>query len=331
MHFSIHPINARTDFFPSILLISSKKELNRISTTLKAKPFLKWAGGKSQLLETIDSWFPPELKAGKIKTYIEPFVGSGAVFLHVAQAYPVENFYILDINQELTLAYKVIQNSVEELIQKLLAIQEKYLSLDQEERKDYYYQVRSQFNSTTDHNDAVTRTAQLIFLNRTCFNGLFRVNSQGDFNVPMGKYKNPRICNADNLRAIARILQRTQIVRGDFDQCQKWADAQTFVYFDPPYRPISKTANFNTYSSQVFDDSEQLRLRNLFRLLDRQQVKLMLSNSDPKNQDLTDSFFDIAYKDYLIQRVKADRRINSNPQKRGQIDELLITNYRHSI
>ena len=298
---------------------------------MKAKPFLKWAGGKSQLLETIDSWFPPELKAGKIKTYIEPFVGSGAVFLHVAQTYLVENFYILDINQELTLAYKIIQNSVEELIQKLLAIQEKYLSLDQEERKDYYYQVRSQFNSTTDHNAAVTRTAQLIFLNRTCFNGLFRVNSQGDFNVPMGKYKNPRICNADNLRAIARILQRTQIVRGDFDQCQKWADAQTFVYFDPPYRPISKTANFNTYSSQVFDDSEQLRLRNLFRLLDRQQVKLMLSNSDPKNQYLTDSFFDIAYKDYLIQRVKADRRINSNPQKRGQIYELLITNYRHSI
>ena len=305
---------------------------------LKAKPFLKWAGGKSQLLETIDSWFPPELKAGKIKTYIEPFVGSGAVFLHVAQTYSVENFYILDINQELILAYKVIQNSVEELIEQLLMIQEKYLLSDQEARKNYYYQVRSQFNTTavravlqTCPNDAVTRTAQLIFLNRTCFNGLFRVNSQGQFNVPIGKYRNPRICNPENLRAIAQILQRTQIVCGDFTQCQKWADAQTFVYFDPPYRPISKTANFNTYSSQVFNDSEQLRLRNLFRLLDHQKTKLMLSNSDPKNQDITDRFFDIAYKDYHIQRVKADRRINSNAQKRGQINELLITNYRHSI
>ena len=298
---------------------------------MKAKPFLKWAGGKSQLLKTINSWFPPELKAGKIETYIEPFVGSGAVFLHVAQIYSVEKFYVLDINQELILAYRVIQNSVEELIKQLLAIQEKYLSLDQEARKDYYYQVRSQFNSTTDHNATVTRTAQLIFLNRTCFNGLFRVNSKGHFNVPIGKYRNPRICNADNLRAIAQILQRTQVVCGDFTQCQKWADAQTFVYFDPPYRPISKTANFNTYSSQVFDDLEQLRLRDLFRLLDRQQAKLMLSNSDHKNQDLTDSFFDVAYKDYHIQRVKAARRINSNAQKRGQINELLITNYRHSI
>ena len=305
---------------------------------MKAKPFLKWAGGKSQLLKTINSWFPTELKAGKIKTYIEPFVGSGAVFLHIAQAYPVENFYILDINQELILTYKVIQNNVEALIEQLFTIQEEYLSSNQEARKDYYYQVRSQFNShavraglQTCSNDAIIRTAQLIFLNRTCFNGLFRVNSQGQFNVPIGKYRNPTICNSENLRAIARILQRTQIACGDFTQCRKWADAQTFIYFDPPYRPISKTANFNTYSSQVFDDSEQLRLRNLFRLFDHQQAKLMLSNSDPKNQDITDSFFDIAYKDYHIQRVKADRRINSNAQKRGQINELLITNYRHSI
>ncbi|MBE9127504.1 MULTISPECIES: DNA adenine methylase [unclassified Coleofasciculus] len=298
------------------------------------KPFLKWAGGKGQLLEQLKQFFPHELASGSIKRYIEPFVGGGAVFLYVAQSYPVDNFFISDINPELILAYKTIQRQVNDLIERLLEIEYKYLSLEETERKDYFYLIRSKFNfqrtgiENQSYNPAwIERTAQLIFLNRTCFNGLFRVNSKGDFNVPAGRYKNPKICDEGNLRAVAKILQRTQIQQGDFRDCEQVVNSSSFVYLDPPYRPISKTANFTAYSQAIFDDSEQLRLRDFFRLLDKQGAKLMLSNSDPKNEKATDDFFENAYDGYLIKRVKATRNINSNSSKRGQIDELLIMNY----
>ena len=301
---------------------------------MKAKPFLKWAGGKGQLLEKIDNFLPQELKQGKLKTYIEPFVGSGAVFFYLAQTYHFENIYLLDINPELFLAYQTIQRDVEALIEQLSVIQAEYLNLEQEARKKYYYEVRSRFNHqrlSTDferYNAAwIDRTAQLVFLNRTCFNGLFRVNSQGNFNVPMGRYKQPKICDSENLRSVARILEKTTVELGDFSHCEPWVDSHTFVYFDPPYRPISKTSVFTSYSKYSFDDSEQIRLRDYFALLDRKGAKLMLSNSDPKNQDSTDNFFDRAYKGYRTERVMASRSINSNTKRRGQINELLIMNY----
>src|SRR5579883_320156 len=175
---------------------------------MQAKPFLKWAGGKSQLLEQIANFLPEELIIGSIKKYIEPFVGGGAVFLHLAQCYKIEEFLIFDINTELVLAYKTIQNHVDELIHVLLNLQNKYLSLDEQERTHFYYEVRTQFNRQRHQVDfqktnqqAIERTAQIIFLNRTCFNGLFRVNSKGDFNVPVGRYKNPTICDSENLKA----------------------------------------------------------------------------------------------------------------------------------
>lgn len=299
-----------------------------------AKPFLKWAGGKKQLLNQIQENFPEELLTGSITRYIEPFVGGGAVFFYVAQAYPIGEFYILDVNPELILAYQTIQKNVEELIEILAKIQAEYISLNPFERNQYFYQVRSDFNSLRqqvnfDHYnlDWITRTAQIIFLNRTCFNGLYRVNSKGEFNVPVGQYKNPTICDPKNLRAVSNILQRTTIEKGDFTQCKVWVNQQSLVYFDPPYRPISKTASFNAYSAQVFDDSEQLRLRDFYRELDQIGAKLILSNSDPKNEVKEDHFFDEIYVDYFIRRVKATRNINSNASKRGIIHELLITNY----
>ena len=301
---------------------------------LNVKPFLKWAGGKSQLLEQINQYLPDELEKGLITRYVEPFVGSGAVFFYIAKLYDISDFFILDVNEELILAYKTIQNNVEELIDILSGIQIKYLSLDETKKKDYYYYIRSLFNLQRNkldfqryNQDWVERTAQLIFLNRTCFNGLFRVNSKGYFNVPMGRYKNPLICNPENLREVSKILQKTQIHCGDFTDCEKWVDAQTFVYFDPPYRPISNTADFTAYSKYNFDESEQFRLRDFFNLLAGKGAKLMLSNSDPKNENQNDDFFEIAYQDYRIERVKANRNINSNAQKRGQINELLIMNY----
>lgn len=305
-----------------------------IKNSTPVKPFLKWAGGKSQLFEQIKKNLPDELNRGSIKRYIEPFIGGGAVLLHIAQLYGIDDYFISDINAELVLSYKTIQRHVEDVILVLEGIQEKYLSLDEEKQKEYFYHTRLLFNSQREpryfHNDDqswIERTAQLIFLNRTCFNGLFRVNSKGEFNVPMGRYKKPNICNAKNLRAVAEILQKTQIHCGDFTQCEEFVDEQSLVYFDPPYRPISKTASFTSYSEQTFDDSEQLRLRDFFKLLDKKGAKLILSNSDPKNEDETDIFFEVAYEGYTIKQVKATRNINSKASKRGYISELLIMNY----
>ena len=299
-----------------------------------AQPFLKWAGGKSQLLTQIEPFFPQALKEGLIKRYIEPFVGGGAVFLYLASAYPISEYFICDVNPELILAYQTIQKNVEELINLLKEIQANYLILSEQERKKYFYKIRSHYNQQRKEinfdiysKSCLNRTSQLIFLNRTCFNGLFRVNSKGEFNVPFGRYKDPRICDEENLRSLAQVLEKTEIQRGDFSQCQKFVNKESFVYFDPPYRPISKTSNFNAYSAQIFKDQDQLRLRDFFQQLDRKGAKLMLSNSDPKNEDPNDTFFEEAYQGYQIKRVQARRNINSKGSKRGQINEILIRNY----
>lgn len=305
-----------------------------LDKSMVAKPFLKWAGGKGQLIEQMNSLFPQELAEGSIKKYIEPFVGGGAVFLHLVQNYPVEEFFIFDINIELVIAYTTIQRDVEKLISLLLNIQNKYLSLDDKERKTYFYQVRLEFNwrrkeidSINYNSEWIERTAQIIFLNRTCFNGLFRVNSNGSFNVPVGRYKNPNICDKTNLKAVSEALQKTQIHYGDFSECEKYVDSNTFVYFNPPYRPISKTSNFTSYSQNMFGDSEQLRLRDFFQSLDAKGAKLLLSNSNPKNEDINDNFFDNSYAGYRIERVMASRNINCNVSKRKAIKEILIMNY----
>jgi len=309
---------------------------SQLSLTSKtAKPFLKWAGGKGQLLETLVSFFPEEIDTGKIEKYAEPFIGGGALFFYVAQNFPsIKRFFISDVNQELILAYTTIQRDVESLISYLLVLENHYHSLDIIAQKDFFYKTREDFNRQLLHTDFKTyqenwivRTSIIIFLNHTCFNGLFRVNSRGEFNVPFGDYKNPVICDAENLRSISSILQQTEIEHGDFMVSQKFIDERTFVYFDPPYRPISQTANFTSYSRFDFRDDSQKRLAEYFHILAQIGAKLMLSNSDPKNENPSDNFFEDLYQQYHIERVSASRMINCDGNKRGKIKELVIMNY----
>jgi len=286
------------------------------------KPFLKWAGGKTQLLPVIQSIFPDFILKGEPFTYVEPFVGSGAVLFHVLENFRnLKKVVINDANKDLMNAYSVIRDEPEALIAELQKLQEKFISLaEQEDRKSMFYQIREQFNGRK--NKVIVQTAQFIFLNRTCYNGLFRVNSQNKFNVPFGRYKNPRICDSETIRAASIALQKVILLNSDFEQTAVHIDQRSFVYFDPPYKPLSASASFNTYQSIPFDDSEQIRLKQFCDRLTEQKVPWLLSNSDSTNR-----FFDELYQNYLIERVKARRAINSKGHDRGPIFELLIRNY----
>ncbi|MDJ0581718.1 DNA adenine methylase [Crocosphaera sp.] len=300
---------------------------------LKPSPVLKWAGGKTQLLPEIKKQYPQKLKQGKIRTYIEPFFGGGAVFFDIYSNFEIDKAYLFDKNSELIILYKVIQNDVDNLIKKLSILEEKYLSLDSDNRKDFYYQVRDDYNTFDKKTDAnnyrqewINRAAYTIFLNKTCFNGLYRVNKKGHFNVPMGSYKKPKILNKDNLIAVHEAFKIAEIKHTDFAEVLNYADEDTFIYYDPPYRPISETANFNSYSSLEFNDDEQKRLRDFFVKTSKQGALQILSNSDPTNY-IDDPFFDELYKDFNISRILASRMINSKGNKRGKIREILVNNY----
>jgi len=300
----------------------------------KARPFLKWAGGKRQLLAQIESFFPTELKNGSLSRYVEPFVGSGAVFFKVSQAYPLRDCLIADINPELILVYRTVKRDVDGLIDRLSDIETRYLALNESQRSDYYYHVRAVFNDqrhAIQYNEFepiwIQRAAYMLFLNRTGYNGLFRLNSKGEFNVPIGRYPNPRILDEDNLRNVSHLLERVTVKYCDFEAVDECVDHNTLVYFDPPYRPLSSTAHFTSYSQEVFDDRQQLRLAAFYRRLDAKGGKLILSNSDPHNVDPDDDFFEQAYRGFRIERLLAKRNINRDPDKRGPISELLIMNY----
>jgi DNA adenine methylase len=300
-----------------------------------ARPFLKWAGGKTQLLKQFSQRLPPEMKNGEITHYVEPFVGGGAVFFYLGQRFSFDRSSIFDANEELILAYRVIKKSTKKLIHELESLESAYISKSNEDRERLFYRVRDSFNKKKPeinfHNyDAewVTRAAQSIFLNRTCFNGLFRMNRKGEFNVPFGRYKNPQILNKDNLNDVAALLKTTSIILGDFTRCKKFVDNTSFVYLDPPYRPLNDTSSFTSYAKDGFSDTDQCRLAGFFKELDKKGAKIMLSNSDPRNENPDDSFFDELYAEYTIERVPAKRSINCNGALRGEINELIITNYR---
>jgi DNA adenine methylase len=299
-----------------------------------AKPFLKWAGGKNQLLSVFRKFYPKELLKGEIKNYYEPFVGGGAVFFDIAQNYGIDSAFLYDINEELVLTYKVVQKDVNSLIEFLHRYSNQYLSLKREKREQYYYELRHNFNLQRFNIDYdkysenwVSRAAQIIFLNKTCYNGLFRFNSKGEFNSPFGLYDNPKILDENNLLNVSKLLEIAEIKKADFKEVRQDIKKSSFIYFDPPYRPLSKTSNFTSYSKYQFKDDDQIQLASLFNELNEMDCLLMLSNSDPKNTDPTDNFFDIIYKGYNIRRVSAKRIINSNVKKRNSINEIIVTNY----
>ena len=295
-----------------------------------AKPFLKWAGGKTQLISDIERTLPTEITKEKF-TYIEPFVGSGAVLFWMLNNFPkLEKAVINDINEDLINTYKTIASNPKELISILEILQNEFHNLEgsEENKKLYYYQKRELYNTRKEEKSG--QAALFIFLNRTCFNGLYRVNSKNLYNVPMGGYKKPTICDKENILAVSNALQKVEILNGDFEQTLDYANNNSLFYFDPPYKPLSETSSFNSYAKDEFNDSEQIRLRDFCNKLDVLNHTWILSNSDVKGKNENDNFFDDLYSDFNIQRVDARRSINANPEKRGKLTELLITNQTNS-
>lgn len=305
--------------------------------TVEAKPFLKWAGGKKQVLEFIDSNLPKQITDNKkIEKYFEPFIGGGAVFFHlIRNGYDIKCAYLGDINQDLILTYKVVQNNPQELISYLKDYAAEFLPKSNNERKDYYYNIRNQYNKNLKNfpyekysEDHILRASHMIFLNRTCFNGLYRVNQKGQFNVPIGRYENPLICDEENLLNVSKILKDVNIICADYSKSEKLIDENSFVYLDPPYLPI-KQNSFTTYNSESFGLREQIELSEFCKRIDKKNAKFILSNSDPKNEDIENNFFEDNYnkKHFTIKRIEVRRTINSDANKRGFVRELLIYNY----
>lgn len=300
----------------------------RYNTTEKTvKPFLKWAGGKGQLLHEIKKYYPFD---DEITKYAEPFVGGGAVLFDILGKYDLKEIYISDINVELMNAYKIVRDNIDALVENLYLLQNEFSFLDTEDRKSYYNKIRNKFNDLKvngDTNENIEKAALMIFLNKTCFNGLYRVNKKGQFNVPMGSYKNPLICDEENLRLVSEKLQDVTIVCGDYREAADFIDEKTFVYFDPPYRPITETSGFTAYTENLFNDAEQIELAKFVDAMHKKGAKIVISNSDPKNTNAEDNFFDEIYAKHNINRVEANRMINSKGASRGKIKELLISNF----
>ena len=293
----------------------------------KAKPFIKWVGGKSQLIDQLDMQLPADFGNWENVTYIEPFVGGGAMLFYMLQRYPnIEHAVINDINPDLVTCYRTVRDNPKQLIESLADIEMAYLALETEERrKDFFMAVRERYNEK--NLDPIENTTKFFFLNRTCFNGLYRVNKKGLFNVPFGKYSNPTICDPETILKDSELLQRVEILNGDFEATFEHAQGNSLFYFDPPYRPLSDTSSFNDYAKESFNDDAQIRLKVYCDRINEAGFHFMLSNSDCKGKNENDNFFDFLYGAYQIERVWASRSINSNPAKRGKLTEILVHNY----
>lgn len=288
-----------------------------------AKPFIKWVGGKTQLLEQLEALLPADFDEWRDVTYIEPFVGGGAMLFYMLRAHSnIQTAVINDINPDLTTCYKVVRDHPSELVESLQQIQTEYYALtSEEERKAFYMQRRDEFN--TKSLDPLRNTTLFFFLNRTCFNGLFRVNKAGLFNVPFGRYDHPQICDANTIYADSKLLQKVKIFTGDYQQIFPFAEGKTLFYFDPPYRPLNNTSSFNDYTKETFNDLAQIRLKEFCDTVAASGYHFMLSNSDCQ-----DGFFDDLYSPYIIERVWASRSVNANASKRGKLTEILVHNYK---
>lgn len=283
------------------------------------KPFLKWAGGKTQLLPQMSKKFPDNLE--QFDTFVEPFVGGGAVLFYMLSHYPrIKNIVINDINSKLIKTYVAVKEKPQELITCLEELQYKYWELNHEEQKEFYLEKREQFN--TGNLTIVEFASLFIFLNKTCFNGLYRVNKKDEFNVPFGQYKKPLICNKILIPKASELLQKVTFMEEDYANILGVLQGRSFVYFDPPFRPVSRTSNFTTYSTTVFDDAQQIRLASFCNSLDVDS-KWMLSNSSSGD----DIFFRRYYRNYTIRQIDARRSIGAKASSRGSVRELLITNY----
>lgn len=294
---------------------------------VKAKPFIKWVGGKGQLIDQLEALLPADFSERENVTYIEPFVGGGAMLFYMLNKYPnINSAVINDINPDLTLCYQVVRDNPVELIMALNDIQSEYYSLkSDEERKMFFLQKREHFN--TKSLNQIENTTLFFFLNRTCFNGLYRVNKAGKFNVPFGRYSKPKICDAETIYADSKILQKVEIMTGDFEYTINKITGNTFFYLDPPYRPLSSTSSFNDYAKEEFNDDAQIRLKLFCDRLNELGVVFMLSNSDCMAKDGKDRFFDDLFVDYRIERVWASRNVNAIASKRGKLTEIVVGNY----
>ena len=293
----------------------------------KAKPFIKWVGGKNRLIKQLEALLPDDFDKRENLAYVEPFVGGGAMLFYMLQSHAnIRRAIINDINPELTACYKVVRDCPDELIRLLGAIQKDYYALSNEcARREYYLGVRDRFNAKPA--DPIESSALFFFLNRTCFNGLYRVNKAGKFNVPFGRYKCPLICDADTIRADSELLQRVDILSGDFEQTFDYIKGNAFFYLDPPYRPLSNTSSFNDYAKETFNDESQIRLKRFCDRLHKAGALFMLSNSDCLAKDGKDRFFDDLFADYEISRVWASRSVNADGTKRGKLTEIVVRNY----
>lgn len=294
-----------------------------------AKPFVKWAGGKGKLLDTIDAKIPTEFMFQPV-TFIDPFVGGGAVLFHMLEHH--QNFarvIINDINPALINCYKIIQKNPKDLIAGLHEIaNEFYACKTRDEQLTFYSQVRSAYNATMFDRKSLDAAVLFMFLNRTCFNGLYRENTRGEFNVPMGSYIHPTICNDENILAAHQALKGVEIICGDYKKVLRKIDwhENNFFYLDPPYRPLSKSSYFKNYTKQDFGDKQQEELKQMCDAIDLQGGKFLLSNSDSEIEEGV-NYFEQLYDQYYFEKVFAPRYINAYVSKRENATEVLIRNY----
>lgn len=322
------------------------------------RPLLKWAGGKSRLLPELRARLPHDLlhaiARGEV-LYVEPFVGGGALFFALfgellgagpfrgetpsggppaMVSPPRPRALLLDANEELVLLYRSVRENPEEVIRRLDALTGPYLALPAEDRKAFFLKTRAAFNAERDGFDFSNpgasgpgRAACILFLNRTCFNGLFRVNSKGHFNVPFGRYRNPSFPRPDPILACSRLLQYAEIRAGDFSRCAPEAGPESFIYYDPPYRPLSPTSSFTAYQQGDFSAADQERLARFFAEAHRKGARQLLSNSDPAALNPRDDFYEKNFPGFVLERIRAPRAIPADASKRGPVSEVLIRNF----
>lgn len=293
----------------------------------KVKPFVKWAGGKGNLLKILELNLPDNFKELQNVTYIEPFVGGGAMLFHMLTNYPnIKRAIINDVNSDLINCYKLIKKDPFKLIKLLRNIRDEFCVLTSiEEKSKYYYKMREWYNTAACVEEE--RSACFIFLNKTCFNGLYRVNASGKFNVPFGKYTKPNICDEELILSIHEILQSVDIYEGSYQHIIKYIDEGcNFVYIDPPYRPLLGSPSFIEYTQKIFDDTEQEKLKLYCDLLTQKGAMIMQSNSNSLDS-CGESYFEKLYKNYRVKQIMAHRFINAYAGKREKETELVIMNY----